>query len=121
MQPLSFTGIPVSYSTNYGTVHPSDMESRFYGRSVVVPDGRIIHEAFIDTELFNIGADRTKIVHQFFAFLVVIMHVRTFHDESGTFAESADDRFGSLDPVFLSGDRLGENDAVPLFFIAETA
>ena len=46
------------------------------------------------------------------------MHVRTFHDESGTFAESADDRFGSLDPVFLSGDRLGENDAVPLFFIA---
>ena len=46
------------------------------------------------------------------------MHIWTFHDESGTFAESTDDRLSGLDTVFLSRDRLGENDAVTLFLIA---
>ena len=95
-----------------------DMESRFYGRSVVALDGGIIHETFVHAELLNIRTDRTKKVHQFFTFLMIIMHIRTFHDESGTFAESTDDRLSGLDTVFLSRNRLGENDAVTLFLIA---
>ena len=73
-------------------------------RCVVALDGGIIHEAFVHAELLNIRTDRTKIVHQLFTFLMIIMHVRTFHDESGTFAEGTDDRLSGLDTVFLSRD-----------------
>ena len=95
-----------------------DLTCRCFRGRKTVADRCVEKVAFVDRYLLNVRSVGVQKCHQFPAACTVERMIRRNQRKKRTFPQGGSDRFAGMDTIAFGGNGLGEDDTVPLLFIA---